>query len=192
MTPKASAVRSWMRSTASRPPGAPVRPRRVGIELVEHRAGELRRQPLVAEGGEGHDADERALEGAHVDAHATGDQLEHGVVDVADVVVQHALAQDGHAGGEVRGLDRGDEPGLEAVAQAVLDRAEVAREAVGGQDELAAGVVQGVEGVEELVLGLGLRGEKLDVVDQQDVDVAVAVLEAVHVRRRAVRRRTRW
>ena len=47
----------------------------------------------------------------------------------------------------------GDQAGLEALAQAVLERVEVAREAVGGEDDLAAGVVQRVEGVEELLLG---------------------------------------
>ena len=46
-------------------------------------------------------------------------------------------------------------------------------EAVGGEHELRAGLVQRVEGVEELLLGLGLALEELDVVDEQDVDVAV-------------------
>ena len=51
-------------------------------------------------------------------------------------------------------LDVGDQAGLEALAQAVVERVEVARQPVGGEDELAAGVVQRVEGVEELLLGL--------------------------------------
>jgi hypothetical protein len=38
--------------------------------------------------------------------------------------------------------------------------------------------VQGVEGVEELLLRALLVLEELDVVDQQDVDVAVAPAEA--------------
>jgi hypothetical protein len=37
--------------------------------------------------------------------------------------------------------------------------------------------VQRVEGVEELLLRLHLAGEELDVVDEQDIDVAVASLE---------------
>jgi hypothetical protein len=53
------------------------------------------------------------------------------------------------------------------------------RSSVGGQHDLLVGVVEGVEGVEELFLGLGLALEELDVVDEQDVDVAVAPLEAV-------------
>jgi hypothetical protein len=39
--------------------------------------------------------------------------------------------------------------------------------------------VKRVERVEELLLGLGLGGEKLDVVDQEDVRAAVARLEIV-------------
>ena len=38
-------------------------------------------------------------------------------------------------------------------------------------------VVERVEGVEELVLRALLAGEELDVVDQQHVDVAVALAE---------------
>ncbi len=48
-----------------------------------------------------------------------------------------ALAQDGQARGEVGRADVGDQAGLEALAQAVLERVEVARRAVGGQDDLA-------------------------------------------------------
>ena len=43
--------------------------------------------------------------------------------------------------GEVGRLDVGDEAGLEALAQAVLERVHVARQAVGGEHELAAGLV---------------------------------------------------
>ena len=50
---------------------------------------------------------------------------------------------------------------------------------VGGEDELAAPLVEGVEGVEELLFGVRLALEELDVVDQQDVEVAVAVLEGL-------------
>ena len=103
------------------------------------------------------------------------------VVGELDVVVLGALAQDRQARGEVGRLDVGDEAGLEALAQAVLERLQVARRAVGGEHDLAAAVVERVEGVEELLLGLGLALEELDVVDEQDVDVAEAGLEGVGV-----------
>ena len=72
-------------------------------------------------------------------------------------------------------------PGLEALAQAVLERLQVVRRAVGAEDDLASAVVQRVEGVEELLLGLRLALEELDVVDQQHVDVAEAGLEVLGV-----------
>src|ERR1700683_4209453 len=75
----------------------------------------------------------------------------------------------------------GDEARLEALAQPVLECLQVAWRAVGGEHDLSPAVVQGVEGMEELLLGLGLALEELDVVDEQDVDVAKAGLEGFGV-----------
>ncbi len=62
---------------------------------------------------------------------------------------------------------------------AVLERLQVVRRAIGGEHDLPAAVVEGVEGVKELLLGPGLALEELDVVEEQDVDVAEARLEAL-------------
>ena len=70
-------------------------------------------------------------------------------------------------------------PAREALSQPVLERLQVVRGPVGGQHDLAALVVEGVEGVEELFLGAGLALQELDVVEQQHVDVAEAGLEAL-------------
>ena len=113
------------------------------------------------------------------------------LVGELDAVVLGALAQDRQARGEVGRLDVGDEAGLEALAQAVLERLQVAAGAVGGEHDLAAAVVERVEGVEELLLGLGLALEELDVVDEQHVDVAEARLEGLGADRRRARRGTR-
>jgi large subunit ribosomal protein L34 len=78
-------------------------------------------------------------------------------------------------------LDIDQEPGLEALAQALAEGGHVARRPVGGQHELASGLVKRVEGVEELLLGLDLALEELHVVDEQDVVAPVAVLEGVDV-----------
>ena len=96
-----------------------------------------------------------------------------------DAVLEDALAQDGQARAEVGRLDVADQAGLEALAQAVLERAHVARQAVRRQHELGAGRVQRVERVEELLLRLRLALEELDVVDEQHVDAAVGGLERV-------------
>src|SRR6476661_8142084 len=86
-------------------------------------------------------------------------------------------AQDGEAGSQVGGFDGHRQPPLETVAQARLQGRELAGNAVCGEDQLAAAFVERVEGVEELVLGVPLALEELDVVDQQHVEVAVAALE---------------
>src|SRR4030095_8924033 len=65
----------------------------------------------------------------------------------------------------------------EPVAEPVLQRLEALGRPVGGQHDLLVGVVQRVEGVEELLLGLGLALQELDVVDEEYVDLAVAALE---------------
>lgn len=75
------------------------------------------------------------------------------------------------------GLHVGDEAPLEARAHAVLEAREVLRRQVARDDDLLVVVVQSVEGVEEGLLRGVLALEELDVVDQQDVVVAVARLE---------------
>ena len=136
---------------------------------------------------EGHDADERALERADVVRDAVGDDVERLGLGEVDAVVLDALAQHRQAHGAVRRADVGDEAGLEPLAETVLEGVEVAREAVGRQDELAAGLVERVERVEELLLGLHLALEELDVVDEEDVGATEAALEARRARRCAAR-----
>ena len=100
---------------------------------------------------------------------------------VADLVLLDALAQDRQPRRVVGGADVGHESGLEALAQPLLELAEVARQAVRREHDLRAGLVQRVERVEELLLGAGLGLEELDVVDEQHVDAAVRGLEALDV-----------
>ena len=127
-------------------------------------------------------ADQRALERAHVGGDTRGEQL-RGVVGELDAVVARArLRRIATARGEVGALDVGHEAGGEALAQAFLEVVEVAGEAVARDHELAAGVVERVEGVEELLLAARLALEELDVVDQQHVDAAEARLNSSRLR----------
>jgi hypothetical protein len=87
------------------------------------------------------------------------------------------LAEDGDAGLEVGRLDVGDEAPLEATAHPVLEACQVLGCDVARDDDLLVVIVQGVEGVEERLLRLRAALQELDVVDQEDVDVAVACLE---------------
>ena len=74
---------------------------------------------------------------------------------------------------QVRRLDVGDQPPLEAGAQPVFQRRHGLGRPVAGQHHLPAGLVQGVEGVKELFLGAGLARQKLHIVHQQHIAGAV-------------------
>ena len=104
-----------------------------GVHGVENLERESTIDRALGEGVEGHDPDERSLEGANVVGDAVGDEVEHGGIGERDVVQRHPLTQDGHAGGVVGRLDVGDEAGLEALPEPLLDRDECPREAITGE-----------------------------------------------------------
>ena len=148
----------------------------LGEEVGEDHPDVLRGERLLVEVGEGGDAGERALELADVVGDRLGDELQHLVGDV-DGLALGLLAQDGEAGLEVRWLDVGDQAPLEPRAEAVLEGGDVVRGAVRRHDDLPGRLVEGVEGVEELLLEALLALDELDVVDEEDVG-GVAVLPA--------------
>ena len=92
-------------------------------------------------------------------------------------VLRRLLAEDRDARLELGRLDVGDQAPLEPRPQPVLQRLEALGRPVGADDDLLVRVVEGVEGVEELFLRTFFALQELDVVDEQDVDVAVAPLE---------------
>ena len=87
---------------------------------------------------------------------------------------------DGNAGFKIRRLDVGGQAPLKPGAQTLLQRFDLLRGAVRRDDDLAAIVVQRVEGVEKLLLRALLAGQELDVVDQKHVRLAVALAELLH------------
>ena len=99
-----------------------------------------------------------------------------------DVLDLRLLAQDSDARLELRRLDVGDEPPREAGDEALLHPLELLRVLVARDDDLLVGLMERVERVEELFLRLRLRGEKLDVVDEEQVaPLAVAGAELAHL-----------
>ena len=116
------------------------------------------------------------LELADVCLHVGGDELEDGLGDV-DFGALGLHPQDGEAGLEIGRLDVGDQAHHEAAAETVLEGGDGVGRPVGGQHDLAIGLVEGVEGVEELLLEPFFALEEVDVVDEQHVDLAVAPLE---------------
>ncbi len=83
--------------------------------------------------------------------------------------------QNGFARLEIGRLDIGEQSPLESRTQARFQRLDLLRRTVGGDDQLAARFVQRVERMEELFLRRLFAGEKLNVVDQQHVDLAIAI-----------------
>ena len=94
-------------------------------------------------------------------------------------LVLRLRAQDGDPGLQVRGGEIGDQPPLEATPQALLEGHDLLWGPVARQDDLLAVLVDRVERVEELLLRALLVRDELDIVDQKDVDLAVAAAELV-------------
>src|SRR5215211_3993884 len=93
------------------------------------------------------------------------------------MVHEGLLAQDGDPRLEVWRLDVRHEAPLEATDQTVLQRLDVPRVPVRGYDYLLVLLIERVEGVEERFLGFDLVLQELDIVDQKNVVLAVALLE---------------
>ena len=70
-----------------------------------------------------------------------------------------------------------DQPALQADLDAVFQILDLARRAVGGNDDLLVLVDQRVEGVEELFLRAVLAGDELHVIDHQHIDRPEQLLE---------------
>ena len=75
--------------------------------------------------------------------------------------------QDGHAGLELRRLDRHRKAPAEARFQPLFQARDLLRISIRSHDDLRLAFEQRVEGVEELFLRAVLVGEELDVVDEQ-------------------------
>ena len=97
-----------------------------------------------------------------------------------DVLILRLLAQDGDSGLDVGQLEVRDEAPPEAGLQSLLCVRIFLGRPVARQHDLLPCLIQRVEGVEELFLRALLSREKLNVVDQQHVDVPVALPEVRH------------
>ena len=101
------------------------------------------------------------------------------VVGDGEIIAKRFELEDRDAGLEVGRLHVDDEARAEPAAQPLFDAAQLLWRAVACDDDLALVLVQVVERVEELGLGLLGAGEELDVVQEQDVHVPVLTLELV-------------
>ena len=88
--------------------------------------------------------------------------------------------QDCQPGFDVGRLDIGGKTPVEAAPQAVLESYQAPGRPVAAEHQLLAVLVQGVECMEELLEQLLLTFQKLDIVQEQDVQTPVARLELIH------------
>ena len=140
---------------------------------------ELGGDGLAEHGGEGDYPGHRALELANVSGREARDLANRAGIGQLDVPTRgHAPEQSG-PGSQVGGSQLGAEAPPEAVSQAFGQPGERVWGAVAREDDLLAARMKSVEGVNELLLGLFLSLERLDVVDQQSVETAIALLEAL-------------
>src|SRR5215216_5555756 len=128
------------------------------------------------ERGVGEDAHQGPFELPDIRRDLRGDERQHLVVYL-EAVHDRLLAQDGDARLEVRGLDVGYQPPLEPAHETVLQGLYVLGVPVGGDNDMLVLLVERVEGVEERLLRLHLVLQKLYVVHQEHVVLAVALLE---------------
>src|SRR5919204_41749 len=150
---------------------------RLREQILEGVLGEVAGDRLAGEVGPRDHSDERALELADVLVEPRGDELDHVVGDMGRFPARLQL-EDRDPGLEVRRLHVDAQPQAEPALEALLHPEFLGR-AVRGDHDLALFLVERVERVEELGLRLLALGQELDVVDEQDVHVAVAGGELV-------------
>ena len=124
----------------------------------------------------GEDLIHRALKLADVAGDVLGDVLGNVVVDDA-APLSRLVFDDGKARFKIGRLDVDEQAPLEAGLKTVVEQLHLLGRAVGGEDDLTLGLVEGVEGMEKLLLCLLAAGDELHVVHQQKVRVAVFAAE---------------
>ena len=87
------------------------------------------------------------------------------------------LAQDGHARFHVRRLQLRRQAPFEARNEAVLEIGDLRSRPIAGKDDLFVSVEKRVEGVKEFFLRALLSAEKLNIVDQEQIRLPVALAE---------------
>ena len=133
---------------------------------------------------------DRIVENVAVSGQALDDTLE--LTDVRGDVFRNVLddvlgedhaelrglrADDGRARLEIRRLNVREQTALEPGAQPVVEALHLLRRPVGGHDDLLAGLIQAVEGVEKFLLRAVLARDELDIVHEQQIRVAVFLAE---------------
>ena len=147
-------------------------------QVLQRALGQLLVDGLRGELGPSDDSDQSPLQLAHRLIELRRDELDHVVRDRQTLTLRLEL-QDRDPRLEVWRLHVDAEAPAEPAHEALLETGQLVRRSVGGDRDLPPASVEMVERVEEFCLRLLALGEELDVVDQQDVHLAVPVAELV-------------
>ncbi len=128
------------------------------------------------EGGKGCDADEGPLESTDVGTDTGGEEV-HDLGGELDSEGVFLFAKDGEARFDIRRLQVGGQSPFEARHEPLFEILNLVGGAIAGHDDLFAGFVEGIEGMEELFMDAFFAGEELNVVDEQDIGLAVSATE---------------
>jgi hypothetical protein len=131
--------------------------------------------------GEGEKPRQRAFQHAHVGGDPVREELQHAVRDDEAAELAGGSIPPSAAGcraaARIGRMQVDDQPALQAALDPVLHVLDLARRAVGRDDDLLVLVDERVEGVEELFLRAVLAGDELHVIDHQHVDRPEQLLE---------------
>lgn len=145
-------------------------------EITKDALTQIDGQRLAGEVRERGDSDERTFEFTDVVRDAFGDEHQHVVwnVTLGDLGL---LLKDGETCFDVGRLNVGDQAHLESTSQPIFERRDAVRRPIRGENDLTVRLMQGVEGVEELLLESFLAFDELNVIDEEHVDLSVSALE---------------
>ena len=91
------------------------------------------------------------------------------------------FSKDGAPGFEIWGLDIGNQTLEKPRSQTLLEPGYVGRPGVRSEDDLTTGGLECVKRVEKFLLGSLLAGDKLDVIEEQEVDAAKGLAKGIHL-----------
>ena len=126
----------------------------------------------------GADLFDRALQQTHVGGHVFGDERAH-VVRQIEAERDGFVLDDRHARLKIRRLDVRNQAPFEPGFQTVLQTQHLIGRPVGGQDDLVVVLVEVIEGMEKFLLRRFLAGDKLNIVNQKQIGVAVFIAELI-------------
>jgi hypothetical protein len=128
----------------------------------------------------GRNADEGAFEAADVRPDAVGEEI-HDFLRQGHAHDLRLLIQNREAHFNIRRLQIGHQAPFKTRDEAMLEVLNFTRRAIAGEHDLLMAFVKGIEGVEKFFLDAFLARKELDIVDEQDVRLAIFFAELYQV-----------